>query len=81
GGYTYQELFASASFGGVTETRDIGVNALTLGTGTELALNERTSAYIEYRYTIDEDVDLGSLLTIEPTSHTVRVGAKFKLFD
>ncbi len=81
GGYTYQELFASASFGGTTETRDIGVNALTLGTGTELALNERTSAYVEYRYTIYEDVNLGSLMTIEPTSHTIRVGAKFKLFE
>ncbi|MEM6463229.1 MAG: outer membrane beta-barrel protein [Pseudomonadota bacterium] len=81
GGYTYQNLSASATGFGTSASVDVGVNALTIGTGTELALSERTSAYIEYRYTMYEDVDVGTLVTLEPSSHTVRVGAKFKLFS
>ena len=78
GGYTWQNLEASVSFPAIS--RDISVNALTIGTGTELALSEKTSAYVEYRYTRYEDVDLGTFATVEPSSHTVRVGAKFKLY-
>lgn len=78
GGYTWQRLSASLSAPAIST--DVGVNALSIGSGTELALSERTSAYVEYRYTIYEDVDIGTLATIEPSSHTIRLGAKFKLY-
>ncbi|MEX3010010.1 outer membrane protein [Hoeflea sp. TYP-13] len=78
GGYTWQNL--SASISAPAATTDVSVNAFSIGTGTELALSEKTSAYVEYRYTMYEDVNLGGVATIEPSSHTVRVGAKFKLY-
>ncbi len=78
GGYAYQNLSASLS-GPVPLSVDKGVNAFTIGTGTELALSERMTGFVEYRYTVYEDINLGDT-TFEPTSHTVRVGAKLKIF-
>ncbi|WP_419909040.1 outer membrane protein [Hoeflea sp.] len=72
GGYTWQRLSASGTGIGLAASTTVDVNALTVGAGTELALSEKTSAYIEYRYTDYEDVSFG-LLTLEPSSHTVRV--------
>lgn len=81
GGYVYQNLSASLSTPAVSV--DKGVNAFTIGTGGELALTERVTGFVEYRYTIYEDIDLsalGATVTLEPTSHTVQVGARIKLY-
>jgi len=78
GGYTWQEVTASLSFPALAVTE--GLNGFTIGTGTELALNERLTGFIEYRYTMYEDFDLGVVANVESSSHTVRVGAKWKLF-
>jgi outer membrane immunogenic protein len=78
GGYSWQNM--SASISAPATTTSVGVNGFSIGSGTELALSEKLTGYVEYRYTQYEDVNLGAVATLEPSSHTVRVGAKFKLY-
>ncbi|MEP3280310.1 MAG: outer membrane beta-barrel protein [Stappiaceae bacterium] len=78
GGYSWQNMSASISTPAISE--DVGVSGFSIGTGSEFALSEKLTSFIEYRYTQYEDVDLGSVASLEPVSHTVRVGAKFKLY-
>lgn len=78
GGYSWQNLSASISTPAITE--DVGVSGFSIGTGSEFALSEKLSTFVEYRYTQYEDVNLGSVASLEPVSHTVRLGAKFKLY-
>ena len=80
GGYSWQKAQATIATGGVvTATANPGLNGFTIGSGTELALSERTTAFVEYRYSAYEDFSVGAL-NIDPSGHSVRVGAKFKLY-
>ncbi len=78
GGYSWQRVAASLSFPAISDS--ISVNGFSFGSGLEHVLSERVTGYIEYRYTMYEDISLGAATTIEPASHTVRAGAKLKLY-
>lgn len=61
---------------------DWNANGFSVGGGLETALTDRATVGIEYRYSQYESEDFGSggLLKVEPSSHTVRLGLKYKLF-
>lgn len=75
GGYSWQKMSATVS--GVSTSN--GVSGFTIGTGTEFALSEKLTAFVEYRYSDFQDYQLG-ITTIDPSDHSVRVGAKWKLY-
>ena len=83
GGYTYQnfELTAPGGF-----SLDWDQDGYTIGSGMEVAFSERVTGYAEYRYSAYSKEDFtnvglpAGLLDLNPSSHTVRVGAKMKLF-
>ena len=83
GGYTYQNFEFSAPGG---FTFDWDQDGYTIGSGMEVAFSERVTGYAEYRYSSYSKEDFTSvgfppgLLDTNPSSHTVRVGAKVKLF-
>ncbi|MCY6381994.1 outer membrane protein [Hoeflea prorocentri] len=79
GGYTYEHFDYSTSGGG---SADWNLGGYTLGTGMEVAFTDRITGYTEYRFSHfgSEDFGTGGLIEIGPSSHTVRVGAKFKLY-
>ncbi|MEM6463880.1 MAG: outer membrane beta-barrel protein [Pseudomonadota bacterium] len=80
GGYTYQEF--DVNFPGFGSVIDWDQDGWTIGSGMEVAFSDRITGYAEYRYSqySGEDFGTGGLLDLEPSSHTVRAGAKFKLF-
>ncbi|MDA4846032.1 outer membrane protein [Hoeflea poritis] len=80
GGYTWQSFDLSSSPAFVTGDWDLG--GFTIGTGAEFAITERITAYTEYRYTYYEDTEFnsGGFISLKPSTHTVRAGAKFKLY-
>lgn len=84
GGYSWQHFDVDSSFGPIV---DFGKSGFTVGAGVEAALSERLTANIEYRYADYSSEDLSPLLGapagsigIDPSTHTVRAGVKYKLF-
>jgi outer membrane immunogenic protein len=62
-----------------------GSSGYSVGGGLETAISTNTTLGIEYRYAQFSDKDISSglgappgLLKVEPSSHTVRVGLKYK---
>ena len=51
-----------------------------MGGGLETAVTDKMTVNLEYRYSqyADEDFDTGGDIEIEPSFHTVRIGAKYK---
>lgn len=78
GGYTWQHFDISTSPASFI-TYDWGSSGFTIGSGMEVAFSDRITGYAEYRYSHYQEEDFfgGSLLTVTPSSHTVRVGAKY----
>lgn len=76
GGYSWQKMSGTVSGLGSNST---GVNGFTIGTGVEFALSEKLTAYVETRYSGYEDFSVG-VVNFDPSSHSVRVGAKWKLY-
>jgi outer membrane immunogenic protein len=74
GGYSWGH-FKVEAFGG--DSIDWSSNGFSVGGGLETAISDHTSLGIEYRYAQFADKDFGGL-KIEPSSHTVRVGLKYK---
>ena len=79
GGYTYQNFELSIPGGFAFDWDQDG---FTIGTGMEVAFSDRVTGYAEYRYSEyskEDFTDVGlpaGLLDLNPSSHTVRVGAK-----
>ncbi len=78
GGYSWQKMTGTISGGGGSNST--GVNGYTIGTGTEFALSEKMTGFVEYRYSGFEDFNINATSTVDPSSHSVRVGAKWKLY-
>lgn len=76
GGYSWQKMSATVSGVGTNST---GVSGFTIGTGVEFALSEKLTAYVETRYSGFQDYSVGTV-NFDPSSHSVRVGAKWKLY-
>lgn len=83
GGYTYQEFELNIP---TVFTTDWNQDGWTLGSGMEVALSDRLSGYAEYRYSQYDGEDFSNLIgasgvvDLKPSSHEVRVGAKWQLF-
>ncbi|MCR9138388.1 MAG: outer membrane beta-barrel protein [Alphaproteobacteria bacterium] len=77
GGYSWQKMSTTITGTGSNST---GVSGFTIGTGTEFALSEKLSAFVEYRYSGYQDYNVTPANTIDPSDHSVRVGAKWKLY-
>lgn len=84
-GYSWQHFDLDASDFGFTD--DWGSSGFSVGGGLEAAVTENVSVNLEYRYSQFEDEDLSTvfgdgapdgLLEVEPSFHTVRIGAKYK---
>lgn len=76
GGYSWQKM--TGTFAGVSN--NTGVSGYTIGTGTEFALSEKLTAFVEYRYSGYQDFNITPTVTVDPSDHSVRVGAKWKLY-
>lgn len=77
GGYSWQKMSTTISGTGSNST---GVSGFTIGTGTEFALSEKLTAFVEYRYSGYQDYNVTPAITVDPSDHSVRVGAKWKLY-
>ncbi|MCR9138390.1 MAG: outer membrane beta-barrel protein [Alphaproteobacteria bacterium] len=75
GGYSWQKMTGTIG----AASNNTGVNGFTIGTGLEFAVSEKLTAYVETRYTGYEDYTVGAF-NVDPSSHSVRVGAKWKLY-
>jgi outer membrane immunogenic protein len=78
GGYSWGHFKAPSVLGfGATDWSSSGY---TVGGGLETAVSSHTTLGIEYRYAKfgDEDFGPGGFFNVEPSSHTVRVGLKYK---
>lgn len=80
GGYSWQHFDVNTSPGG--SVYDWDASGFTVGAGIETALSEKMAVNLEYRYAqyADEDFGTDGLFTTDPSSHTVRIGIKRKLF-
>ncbi|MGN6470778.1 MAG: outer membrane protein [Rhizobiaceae bacterium] len=78
GGYSWGHFKAPSILG--PGTQDWSSSGFSVGGGLETAVSTHTTLGIEYRYAkfADEDFNTGGLFKIEPSSHTVRVGLKYK---
>jgi outer membrane immunogenic protein len=76
GGYSWGHF--KAEDGG--DTIDWSSSGFSVGGGLETAVASRTTLGIEYRYAQfqSEDFDSGGAFEVKPSSHTVRVGLKYK---
>lgn len=82
-GYSWQHFEIDASSVGFTHDWDS--SGFSVGGGLETAVNDNVSVNLEYRYSQFDSEDFSSLfgapsgtLEVEPSFHTVRVGAKYK---
>ncbi len=82
-GYSWQHFEIDASSVGFTHDWDS--NGFSVGGGLEAAVTQNVSVNLEYRYSQFDDEDFSSLfgapdgtLELEPSFHTVRLGAKYK---
>ncbi len=81
GGYSWQHFEISTSPS--VFAYDWSASGYTIGTGGEHAISDRMTAYAEYRFTQYEDETTtiaGAATTIEPHTHTFRLGMKYKLY-
>jgi outer membrane immunogenic protein len=81
GGYSWGHFKAEADpvlLGG--GSYDWSSSGFSVGGGLETAVASRTTLGIEYRYSQfqSEDFDSGGAFEVKPSSHTVRVGMKYK---
>jgi outer membrane immunogenic protein len=76
GGYSWGH-FKAENLGYRTDWSSSG---FSVGGGLETAITANTTLGIEYRYAqfAREDFDLGEAFEVEPSSHTARVGLKYK---
>jgi len=79
GGYSWGH-FKAPPIAGPGSSTDWSSSGYSVGGGLETAVSTHTTLGIEYRYAKFADEDFGGvgLLKIEPSSHTVRVGLKYK---
>lgn len=77
GGYSWQQMSTTIAGAGTNST---GVSGFTIGTGAEFALSEKLTAFVEYRYSGYQDYNVTPAITVDPSDHSVRVGAKWKLY-
>lgn len=82
-GYSWQHFDIDASSVGFTHDWDS--SGFSVGGGLEAAVSSNVSVNLEYRYSQFDSEDFSSLfgapggtLEIEPSFHTVRLGAKYK---
>jgi outer membrane immunogenic protein len=82
GGYSWGHFKAEATGLG---SYDWSSSGFSVGGGLETAVSSHTTLGIEYRYAQFSDKDFSSLLgappgslKVEPSSHTVRIGLKYK---
>lgn len=77
GGYSWAHFKAEASGAG---SYDWSSSGFSVGGGLETAISTNTTLGIEYRYAQfgKDDLDSAGLVEVEPSSHTVRVGLKYK---
>lgn len=87
GGYSWQHFDVDVGTPAIGSIYDWGAGGYSVGGGIETALSERTALNLEYRYSAYEGEDIiaglggpAGLVDISPSSHTVRVGLKVKLF-
>lgn len=90
GGYSWQHFKASGSVTDNTGTLPPFISGsykwnssgFTLGGGLETALNDRATVGLEYRYSQygSEDFGTDGAFKVEPSSHTVRLNFKYKLY-
>jgi outer membrane immunogenic protein len=87
GGYSWQHFEVDISNPALGNVYDWGASGYSVGGGIETALSERTTLGLEYRYSAysGEDFIAGlggpaGLVDVSPSSHTVRLGLKVKLF-
>jgi outer membrane immunogenic protein len=81
GGYSWAHFKAEAGIPGLgAGSYDWSSSGFSVGGGLETAVSTHTTLGIEYRYSqfADEDFGSGGLFKVEPSSHTVRVGLKYK---
>lgn len=80
GGYSWQHFKASISDGRDSESIDWDSSGFSVGGGLETAVSTNATVGLEYRYSryAKEDFDTDGLLNVRPTSHTVRLGLKYK---
>jgi outer membrane immunogenic protein len=87
GGYSWAHFKAgiSAGGGGPSLSHGWGSSGYSIGGGLETAVTANTTLGIEYRYAQFSDKDLSAgfgappgSFKVEPSSHTVRVGLKYK---
>ncbi len=78
-GYSHQHFEVNVS--GLGNLYDWNANGFSVGGGIETAVTDRTTLNLEYRYSDFGSEDFGSagLFKVDPSSHTVRAGLKFKL--
>ncbi|WP_395446975.1 outer membrane protein [Aminobacter sp. UC22_36] len=78
-GYGWQNFELSASGLGPSMELDDSASGFVVGGGFEVAISEKTAVNLEYRYSKYGDLDFDTgFVQLEPSSHTVRVGAKYK---
>lgn len=80
GGYSWQHFKASISSRTDSESIDWNSSGFSVGGGLETAVSTNATVGLEYRYSryAKEDFDTDGLLNVRPTSHTVRLGLKYK---
>jgi len=81
GGYSWQHFDLVASGGGSSQSLiDWNAGGFSVGGGLEAAVTNNMTVNLEYRYAQyqSEDFDSMGFFEVTPSSHTVRVGAKYK---
>ena len=79
-GYSWQHFDVDVpSVIGVDDI-DWDSSGFSVGGGLEAAVTEKVSVNLEYRYSqyADEDFDTDGAIEVEPSFHTVRIGAKYR---
>jgi outer membrane immunogenic protein len=78
-GYGWQNFELSSSGLGPSMELDDSASGFVVGGGFEVAISEKTAVNLEYRYSKYGDLDFDTgFIQLEPSSHSVRVGAKYK---
>jgi outer membrane immunogenic protein len=84
-GYSWQHFDLEFPSGLGIDDIDWDSSGFSVGGGLEAAVSENVSVNLEYRYSQFEDHDFSSdlgesdgALEVEPSFHTVRIGAKYK---
>jgi outer membrane immunogenic protein len=80
GGYSWQHFNIDIPSVIPTDDLDWDASGFSVGGGLEAAVTDKMTVNLEYRYSqyAGEDFDTGGDIEIEPSFHTVRIGAKYK---